>query len=467
MYKMKKMISTKNGLLALLLLVVQISFAQENKGNWQDLFNGKDLNGWKKLNGTAKYKIEGDAIVGISELNTPNTFLATEKMYTDFILEVDLKVDNLLNSGIQIRSNSFDSYRDGRVHGYQVEIDPSKRAYSGGVYDEARRAWLYPLGGNPKGRAAFRTGEWNHYRIECIGNHIRTWINGVMCSNLVDDMTAEGFIALQVHGIRNEEQAGTEVRWKNIKLLTEGLEAARWEADPEVHEISYLANQLTDEEKRRGWRLLWDGKTSNGWRGAKLDGFPESGWEMKDGILTILATDGGESTGPGDIITTDHFSNFELELEFQITEGANSGIKYFVDPTLNKGAGSAIGLEFQILDDKNHPDAKKGVKGNRTLGSLYDLIRAENLTAGGRNKSFKGIGKWNKARIVVKGNHVEHWLNNEKVVEFERGSQIFRALVAYSKYKDWPNFGEYPQGPILLQDHGDTVHYRSIKIREF
>lgn len=467
MYKMKKMISTKNGLLALLLLVAQISFAQEDNYNWQDLFNGKDLNGWKKLNGTAKYMIDGDAIVGISELNTPNTFLATEKMYTDFILEVDLKVDNLLNSGIQIRSNSLDSYRDGRVHGYQVEIDPSKRAYSGGVYDEARRGWLYPLARNPKGRAAFRTGEWNHYRIECIGSHIRTWVNGVMCSNLVDDKTAEGFIALQVHGIRDEEQAGTKVMWKNIKLLTEDLEAARWKADPEVPEISYLHNTLTKHEEREGWRLLWDGKSSNGWRGAKLDGFPESGWQIEDGTLTVLATDGGESTGPGDIITTDQFSEFELELEFNITEGANSGIKYFVDPTLNKGTGSAIGLEFQILDDKKHPDAKKGVKGNRTLGSLYDLIRADNLSVSGRKKTFKGVGSWNKARIVVKGNYVEHWLNNEKVVEFERGSQIFRALVAYSKYKDWPQFGEYPQGPILLQDHGDTVHYRNIKIREF
>ncbi|MEM1137637.1 MAG: DUF1080 domain-containing protein [Bacteroidota bacterium] len=449
------------------LFIVSGAFATNPAPNWQSLFNGKDLKGWKKLNGNAEYRIEGDAIVGTSQMNTPNTFLTTEKMYTDFILEVDLMVDNRLNSGIQIRSNSLDSYRDGRVHGYQVEIDPSVRAYSGGVYDEARRGWLYPLSRNEKGRKAFRTGEWNTYHIECIGNEIRTWINGVMCTNLVDDMTNEGFIALQVHSIRSEEQNGTEVRWKNIKILTEGLEEARWNPDPDVDEVSYLVNKLTEKEKREGWRLLWDGKTSNGWRGAKLDGFPKSGWEIKDETLTVLATDGGESTGPGDIITTSNFSEFELELEFNITEGANSGIKYFVDPELNKGAGSAIGLEFQILDDKKHPDAKKGVKGNRTLGSLYDLIRAENLSAPGRKKTFKGIGNWNKARIVVKGNHVEHWLNDEKVVSFERGSQIFRALVAYSKYTDWKNFGEFPEGPILLQDHGNTVSFRSIKVREF
>ena len=152
---------------------------------------------------------------------------------------------------------------------------------------------------------------------------------------------------------------------------------------------------------------------------------------------------------------------------FIFAEGAISGIKYFVDPDLLKGEGSAIGLEFQILDDVRHPDAKMGVGGNRTVGSLYDLIPAENLSeAGQKAKRFNEPGQWNRARVVVRGNQVEHWLNNIKVVEFERGSQIFRALVQKSKYAEWPNFGEWESGPILLQDHGDRVHFRSIKIRE-
>ncbi|TRX53060.1 DUF1080 domain-containing protein [Fulvivirga sp. M361] len=451
----------------ILLLLPGLSVLAQERENWEMLFNGKNLDGWERLNGKAPYTIEGDIVVGTTVKNTPNTFLATKKTYSDFILEYEVLADNRLNSGVQIRSNSFKAYKDGRAHGYQVEIDPSSRSYSGGIYDEARRGWLYPLAANPKGRQAFRRGEWNRFRVEAIGNRIRTWINGTMCSNLVDAMTAEGFVALQVHSIYKDDQANTQVKWRNIRITTENLEAVSWPADPEVQEISYLTNELTETEKRKGYRLLWDGRSSKGWKGAKMDGFPTSGWEMKDGILTVFATDGGESTGPGDIITTEQFGDFELELEFQITAGANSGIKYFVDPGLNTGAGSAIGCEFQLLDDAKHPDAKKGVAGNRTLGSLYDLMTAENLSIPDRRKTFNGIGTWNKARIISKGGKVEHWLNNEKVIEYDRFSQMFLALVNYSKYKDWPNFGRWPEGHILLQDHGDTVHFRSIKIREF
>lgn len=450
------------------LLFISLLASANAQNGWQPLFNGKDFSNFTKLNGEAEYHIEGDAIVGTSKMGTPNTFLATKKTYGDFILELEVKVDTRLNSGIQIRSLSTADYRNGRVHGYQVEIDPSNRKWAGGLYDEARRGWLYPLTRNPKGQEAFQNGTWNKYRIEAIGNSIRTWINGVQCTNLVDDMTTEGFIALQVHAINNKEQEGTTVSWRNIRIKTDNLKAESWPSDPDVPEISYLNNQLTENEKRHGWRLLWDGKTSNGWRGAKSETFPTTGWEIKDGILTIHGKGGGEARGPGDIITNDLFSEFELQVDFMLTEGANSGIKYFVDPELNKGQGSAIGLEFQVLHDEKHPDAKAGEGGNRTVGSLYDLIPATNLSEPDRNaKRVNGPGQWNRARIVVRGNHVEHWLNDIKVVEYERGSQIYRALVQKSKYKEWPNFGEAPAGHILLQEHGDTVHYRNIKIREF
>src|SRR5690606_23967887 len=222
---------------------------------------------------------------------------------------------------------------------------------------------------------------------------------------------------------KNEKKEGLKIRWRGARILTENLENERWPVSPHATEISYLKNELTPNETRKGWRLLCDGKTANGWKGAKLSDFPAAGWESKDGVLTVLESGGGESRNGGDIVTRDKFGNFELELEFKITPGANSGIKYFVDTELNKGMGSSIGCEFQILDDKLHPDAKQGVNGNRTVGSLYDLITAESYSEKNNKKRPVRPGKWYKARIIVNDGHVEHYLNNIKVVEYDRFSQ--------------------------------------------
>ena len=217
-------------------------------------------------------------------------------------------------------------------------------------------------------------------------------------------------------------------------------------------------NQLTSQEKEEGWVLLFDGKTTNGWRGAHLDAFPDHGWHIADGMLVVEKSGGAESTNGGDIVTTKQYKNFILKVDFKITEGANSGVKYFVNPGMNKGAGSAIGCEFQILDDDKHPDAKLGVKGNRKLGSLYDLIPAP------VNKPFNKKD-FNTAMIIVNGNHVEHWLNGVKLIEYTRQNEMWNALVAYSKYKNWPNFGNAEYGNILLQDHGDEVWFKNVKIK--
>lgn len=449
----------KRNILVLIATVFIVS-ASAQEAKWQDLFNGRNLKGWTKLNGTAEYKIQEKAIVGISKSGTPNTFLATNKMYDDFILEFDFKVDDGLNSGVQFRSNSLKEYQNGRVHGYQFEIDPSDRSWTGGVYDEARRGWLYPMTVNPIGQKAFKHNQWNKARIEAIGNSIRTWVNGVPCADILDDVTKSGFIALQVHSINNKELEGKTVSWRNIRILTQDLDKFRSRENTDgIEQVNTIANTISEREAREGWKLLWDGKTTNGWRGAKLDNFPEKGWSVDNGILKVQKSGGGESTNGGDIVTTRSYKNFMLKVDFKITEGANSGIKYFVDTNLNKGAGSAIGCEFQILDDKKHPDAKLGVAGNRTLGSLYDLIAAPD------NKPFRP-GFFNTAMVVVKGNHVEHWLNGVKIIEYERNNQMWDALVNYSKYKDWPDFGNAEEGLLLLQDHGDEVWFQNIKIKE-
>lgn len=456
--------------LTILFLFATAAVFSLNAQEWVDLFNGKNLKGWEKLDGKAEYRVENGEVIGTSKTGTPNTFMATKKLYGDFILEYEMKMDRGLNSGVQFRSVATQPDGTKRVNGYQVECDDGEdRPWAGGIYEEASRGWLYPMAYNMDVAGANKLGEWNKIRVEAVGSTIRTYINGVNFANLVDDKRPEGFIALQVHGIGNNEALnGKEIRWRNIRIITE--DAAKYmKSDTEFSpEVSYLDNALTPMQKEEGWKLLWDGHSNAGWRGARLDKFPEMGWSMENGLLTVESSGGAESTNGGDIVTIKKYKNFILEVDFRLTKGANSGIKYFVDPDLNTGEGSAIGCEFQVLDDRNHPDAKKGIPGTRTVASLYDLIKADALLYGQDNnpKRFNGVGSWNRARIVVKGKYVAHYMNGILMVEYKRGTQMWKALVAYSKYKDWPAFGEAESGHILLQDHGDEVSFKNIRILE-
>jgi len=197
--------------------------------NWTPLFNGKDLDGWVQRGGKADYKVEDGAIVGRSVPKTANSFLCTKKDYGDFILELEFKVHPALNSGVQIRSQCFDEAKSlelggkkinvaaGRVHGYQVEIDPAARAWSGGIYDEGRRGWLADLKNNEAARKAFKAGDWNKFRVECKGDSLKTWINSVPAADLKDAVTPSGFIALQVHGVGDKTEV-LDIRWRDIRI---------------------------------------------------------------------------------------------------------------------------------------------------------------------------------------------------------------------------------------------------------
>jgi len=388
--------------------------------DWQPLVKKNSTDGWIQRGGKAIYKVEGDMVIGTTVPNTPNSFLCTEKHYANFILELDFKVDPKMNSGVQIRSHSLKSYKDGRVHGYQVEIDPSDRAWSGGIYDEARRGWLNPLKDNPAAQKAFKQNQWNHYRVEAIGDRIKTWVNGVPAADLHDAITPSGFIALQVHSISKDKPEGMEIRWRNIRIKDLGP-----------------TKPLP----------LFDGLTLKGWVDGAGKPVKSGDWVAVDGTL--------HRQGKGGHIYTElDYGDFELNLQWKISEAGNSGIKYRV-----KKYGSALlGPEYQVLDDDKHPDGQKR-EGRRKSGALYDLFKCND------QKQLKPVGEWNQTKIIVRGSQAEHWLNGKKVLAYDTQSEAWKQEHAESKFKGLKDFAQNKWGKIMLQDHNDLVWYRNITVK--
>lgn len=224
-------------------------------------------------------------------------------------------------------------------------------------------------------------------------------------------------------------------------------------------------NRLSDEEKSEGWLLLWNGANFDGWRGVGLDRVPAAHWLVEDGTIKKVATGevprqaDGQPVQGGDLMTVAAFTDFELRFEWKISPAGNSGVKYNVSEEMSKAYApqhAAIGFEYQILDDTANPDAAVGP--THTAAALYDLIAPE-------GKSLKPVGEFNEARIILKGNHGEHWLNGTKVLEFGLETPEMTKLVAASKYRNITDFAKKRPGHIVLQDHGDTVWFRNIKIR--
>ncbi|MHC4477292.1 MAG: 3-keto-disaccharide hydrolase [Planctomycetota bacterium] len=358
------------GLLVTVVILGSVCQAQVGKDvEWESLFDGKTLTGWKQLGGKAKYAVEDGAIVGTSVPKTPNSFLCTEKMYGDFILELELKVDPNLNSGVQIRSNSFKNYKDGRVHGYQVEIDPSKRAFSGGIYDEARRAWLNDLKDNEPARKAFKVGQWNKYRIEAVGDSIKTWVNDVPAADLVDSMTLVGFIGLQVHSTKSEKPL--TVRWRNIRIKDLG---------------------------RHVWWPIFDGKGLRRWHT-----LPGGNWEVKNGIIT--GTSSEEETRHGMLVTNFRFSDFTARLKFKARTG-NSGF-YFRADKVEEPVG-VHGFQAEI-------DTRKDVGGLYETGGRGWVVKP---TLEEFRKYYK-LQQWNQMTVSAHGRRIVVHINGHKTADLK------------------------------------------------
>ena len=229
--------------------------------------------------------------------------------------------------------------------------------------------------------------------------------------------------------------------------------------------VTQTPNTLTAAERAAGWRLLFDGTTLHGWRGLGYDSVPTSHWTVVDGAIKKIASGAvakmadGQPAAGGDLMTADAFRDFELAFEWKVAPGANSGVKYNVSEEISRRTANhaALGFEYQVLDDSLHEDNK--IPSHRA-GALYDLIPPNDL------KKLAPVGQWNSSRIVLRGNHGEHWLNGKKIVSYDVGTPHFDSLMAASKYKSIAGFAERRAGHIVLQEHGDEVWYRNLRIRE-
>ncbi len=435
------------------------SYVRAQKNNWQILFNGKNLDGWQQLNGKHIWEVRDGMIVGTTVPGEPNGFLCTVKEYGDFVLELEVSIDTLMNnSGIQFRTLSYPAYNNGRVHGYQMEVDPKPQQWSGAIYEEGgNRGWIYA--GDELSAAAKKAfkrdtkkgHQWNKYRIECIGTTIRTWVNGVPAAQLIDDKFLRGYIGLQLHANQANDPAGShKIRFRNIRVQTGNLKLSPWD---DTFVVNLLPNNLSTQEELLGYSLLWDGRSTQGWRGPDGSEFPGDVWSLKDGELRVTQSDGTEPSRPY-LITEEKFGPFELKFDFKFSEGSNSGVKYFVNESKGNTKVATSALEYQIVDD-----ASPGVTGNRTLGSLADILEAK------KTRIRRDV--WYRAAIKVRpDNRVEYWLNGNKILEYQRGSAEFKDLVSKSKYKDIPNFGMSAEGHILLENNGSGVSFRSLKIKK-
>lgn len=334
--------------------------------------------GFRQLGGKAQYEVKEGIITGTSVAAEPNSFLATAKEYGDFELSYDFKVDPKLNSGVQIRSHSRTNYKNGQVHGYQVEIDPSPRAWTAGIYEEGRRGWLNNLAGNPDARQAFRQNEWNSVRVRAVGDSIRTWLNGVPAADLRDAGETAGFIAFQVHGVGNDaEKIGTRVQWKNIML----------------HDLG-----------RHEWRPLFDGSSLAGWTAT-----PGGQWEVKDG--EIRGTSPASDPRHGLLLSDAVYGDFTLRLKFKVTRG-NSGL-YFRAQRVDDPV-TVHGFQAEVCDTDD-------------TGGLYET--------GGRGwvaqpdkawmaaEKVNRAGQWNDMWVSAHGTRLVVHVNGRRTVDFNDPAQ--------------------------------------------
>ncbi|MEM7386717.1 MAG: family 16 glycoside hydrolase, partial [Verrucomicrobiota bacterium] len=410
------------------------------------LFDGQTLKGWVQRNGTAKFDVIDGTIVGTTSKGSPNSFLCTKENYGDFELQFEVNlINNELNSGVQIRSNSKKDYKDYRVHGYQCEIATNGTA--GYIYDEGRRGWLSQ---NRKDKKQFKNEGWNHYRILCRDDLIKTWVNGIPMAHVKDSMTPSGFIGLQVHGVGGDPN--WKVAWRNIWIRKiEGSTAAVGKATPKKKTAS-VAKKATGGDKQadktrtggtpkknRAGTAIFNGKDLKGWSAKK------GGWVVEQGSLA-------RRPKGGYIWSEKTYEDFVLDVDFKIAPQCNSGIFIRSNPK----SPVQEGFEIQVFD--SHGRSKIG---RHDCGALYDAVAP-------KMNASKPAGEWNHARIRAKGSKITVHLNGKKVVAADLAEwKEARKNPDGSKNKFKKPLKEFARmGHIGFQDHGHDVWYKNITIRE-
>ena len=391
----------------LLITIAAFSITNAQDPGFVDLFNGKNMEGWTQRNGTATYRIEGDCIIGKTSEGSPNSFLCTDKLYGDFELKFDVKVDTELNSGVQIRSQSVGGIPEGRVNGPQVEI--SLDGMAGYVYGESAGGWMTPDAVRHS-HQDFIDGEWNTYQIVAVGNKIETWINGHQISDLTHEERfkshPKGFIGLQVHGV-GAGKGPFEVRWRNLKL-----------------------RDLT------GFQSLYNGKDLTGWK-------TTGNWlPQKDGSVLIQPREGEKGWQRYDayLWSEKKYKNFVLDVEYSYPPGGNSGVYFRVGDTSDP---VKTGIEAQILDSSE----KEGPVGPHDHGGIIG-------TAAATKNMSRPPHEWNRMVLTCVGSHLQVDLNGEQIIDtqLDKGPMKDRPLEGY----------------IGFQDHGEpnNLLFRNIRIRE-
>ena len=341
--------------------------------DWSALLkNPNGADGLRQLGGKATYEVREGVVTGTSVANTGNSFLASEKEYGDFVLEYEFKVDDQLNSGVQIRSHSREEFNKGRVHGYQVEIDPSARAWSAGIYEEGRRGWLNDLKANKTAGAAFKHNDWNKVRVEAAGDSLKTWINGVPAADLRDAMEQSGFIALQVHGVGNDpKKVGTQVQWRDLRIQDLG---------------------------RHEWKPLIAGDAAAGFTAT-----PGGKWEIRDGI--VHGTNPASDARHGILLSDKEYDDFTIRFQFKVTKG-NSGFYFRVQPS---GDDVTVnGIQAEVCE-------------NNDTGGLYETggrawIAQSDKAVMEKSKVLKP-GDWNEMWVSAHGKRLVVHVNGTRTVD--------------------------------------------------